>query len=718
MSTNSFAVIIGVSDYSSYRGDHSDDLPGSVNDARAWLDLALDADGLDMPAENIRLLVVNESGKIPKWAKKFQKKAGDKEAVRRPTAEVIQEAILWLGERLAEVGGDDTDRDSFGPVLKASGLVTFSGHGFALEDLSTAPLASTLFIAPQDVRSSADGPVDAISLGQMNLILQSLGQEIWPLIGVSHGVTWAIDACYTTVKAATPAPLLIEVEKPSLIAAVEAALPEGSSLLEMWQQAVYGRVMLGSEPWGSTYQIPAGSSYHGAFTLALTTLLQQWKPKTHLGVQYIGASYGDLMNRTQAMLDALGVPQKPVLVGLPRLELLAFMRPGNDIAEDQTFPEPNAKRLRGQIDGGTMQGFTMLEIAAVKDGEATRVAVVVQASSDNFAQSVKNQNIIFCAGTETWWRWGIPDDNGTPGLVTGGTIKVTLLGQSESWNDFSALAATELQDITLSNDENSRMTKYSKRTTQVGSWMQVSAGWRPTYNNATQMSALNSNGTPGTVSAPAGLQLGMVWDGSQWFLKFVDWLSLPPINQSTPNTLFFKPLNVAPENTANLSVELTADTGSQPTQTAGWLHCSQRINGDVPDADGISLSFSNTSGAPPLTGAFAPGNQVRYAIAYFKDTTTGRLSAWTNWFTPTNNGCLITATKPAGLNPQSQGLALLRQVKGTLPNNTVAILGTQDLTMFTPWMIPPGTEEETFTFEDNLQALAGPQFIVSQPTPF
>jgi hypothetical protein len=157
-----------------------------------------------------------------------------------------------------------------------------------------------------------------------------MGTDHWPLVGVSHGVTWAIDACYTTLDAAqSPSLTRGGVAAGELSARMRAAIAAAgpgvltSGLLHMWQNAIYGRVMLGSRPWGLTWRTPVGGRTRGAFTFALTTLIQQWTPDRHNDVQYITASYGDLMERSQALLDALGVAQRPTLVGLPRLELQA-----------------------------------------------------------------------------------------------------------------------------------------------------------------------------------------------------------------------------------------------------------------------------------------------------------------------------------------------------------------------------------------------------------
>jgi hypothetical protein len=153
--SNSYAVIIGVADYSAYRGRPSDNLPGSDQDAKAWLRIAMASESLGIPRDNIKLLAVDEHGRKVKGAD------------GRPTAKRIRKAIAWLARKLAAAADPDAT-DAFGPVMRASGLVTFSGHGFSLEGLTDVPLGNTLFLAPSDLEASADGPRGALSLGELN----------------------------------------------------------------------------------------------------------------------------------------------------------------------------------------------------------------------------------------------------------------------------------------------------------------------------------------------------------------------------------------------------------------------------------------------------------------------------------------------------------------------------------------------------------------------
>ncbi|MFT4627255.1 MAG: hypothetical protein ACI8PZ_005937 [Myxococcota bacterium] len=153
--TNAYAVIIGVADYSACRGRPSDNLPGSDKDALDWLRVAMAPESLGIPRENIRLLAVDARGRKVKGAD------------GRPTAKRIRKAIAWLARKLA-AAADPVHHDAFGPTIRASGLVTFSGHGFSLEGLSDVPLGNTLFLAPSDLEASADGPRGALSLGELN----------------------------------------------------------------------------------------------------------------------------------------------------------------------------------------------------------------------------------------------------------------------------------------------------------------------------------------------------------------------------------------------------------------------------------------------------------------------------------------------------------------------------------------------------------------------
>lgn len=355
------AVIIGVSDYRAADPSGRSDLPGARNDARRW-----------------RIYCEGALGLGPEQLRVHADTEGDLGTDRAS----LVASLRWLA---AELGSGRAE----------SGLVTFSGHGLTTEHVAGGGTDEglSLALAPSDLSAAHEG---AMSFVQVEEILhRALEASLREQGEVSHqnlsaratallqDITFCVDACYA------------EDDRPG---------GAGRGLGPRRKAApvkVFGRLLLASQLWQTAWEVRVAGEWHGAFTYALTSVLEQWARGSDDGtaVRYAQAAYGDLAFRTRTLVHVLGFEdQDPVLLGTAHnLALLPFLRPGLEVQRGWTSAQPNGARRREEFSAGQGDAVVVLEfkVGAGRLAMAvlTGAATVPAQWSEDFASSFE------------YWAW-------------------------------------------------------------------------------------------------------------------------------------------------------------------------------------------------------------------------------------------------------------------------------------------------------------------------
>ncbi|MEZ4320729.1 MAG: caspase family protein [Myxococcota bacterium] len=367
------------------------DLRGASGDASRWAGFSEHELQLD-PSECIRI-VSNRPG------------------ATAPTAAGIREGALWLGRRL-------------GSGAAKSALLTFSGHGLTIPGVGSVEEGCSLAIAPADV---GEDFANAISLEMLeSWIAQGIGAAGGDADALLPEVTFVMDCCYARNEARDCRGL-----------GAPAAMARGPRL---------SRVILAAQLHEDAFEIRTADDIEGALSHVLISLLRQWRTQTEegSGVTWVRASYGDLVYRARAVLDALGVEQTPTLVGdAQNLALLPFLRPGTYVVADQTSRKPDGWREAEELSPGsqTFKRFTF------DDGSTIQVMCLVVNSAD---VSIGGQT--YAKNTEHW-RWNAPSTGQRVQVVNapssiGDFTKLSCCGsQAVSNGDWTSVSAPPTDEV-------------------------------------------------------------------------------------------------------------------------------------------------------------------------------------------------------------------------------------------------------------------------------
>lgn len=355
MTNSTFAVIIGVDNYTAYDSSGESNLRGAVNDANWWWRFC--TRHLHLPPDNIKLLLAPGDPD----ASGFPVQAGS------ATRQDIVDALDWLKGKMT---GSDT-----------SGIFAFSGHGAGVQ-VGQSAVGESAAICPSDTRLLGSSIEGVLTMAE---IQDQLGKK------TLANVTFSIDACYTT----------------SAAGGLGRSLTPHASLDTM-HELVDGRLMLACAPWQASYELQARDAWHGAFTYSLLSLAEQWTVKHDgEGHAWLNVSYGDLVYRAHRMIDVLGVDQTPTLVGLPRVSLLPVFRAGLGLPPEGTSSNPDVTRPTSQVSAGSedVRGYRL----AIRDRFGTWRNVAnchVAGTSHTYSSSVS-----FQAGMEYWTLIGELDED-------------------------------------------------------------------------------------------------------------------------------------------------------------------------------------------------------------------------------------------------------------------------------------------------------------------
>lgn len=271
-----FALIIGISDYSAYdaslqkqRGES--DLRGGKNDALAFYRICRE---LGVAPKDIHVLMspafdASDTGhSVPGY-------------VGLATRQEIEAQIGWLAQKLAHAPSE-----RYAP----SGLLCFSGHGdFSGDDLA---------LCPGDVRSAGAGKdlENVLGFDRIEEILRS-----YP--GAVESLTVLLDASHAGAdKAWGPG------RRASLTG-------RGKWTPGRPPRTLARSTILAANPGEVARTMMVGGRAHGALTWALFTVASTWRSHSDRRSHDLSLSQGDLVGRAQTLLQALSVPQTITLQG-------------------------------------------------------------------------------------------------------------------------------------------------------------------------------------------------------------------------------------------------------------------------------------------------------------------------------------------------------------------------------------------------------------------
>lgn len=441
-----FALVVGAGKYRKLSPGGRDDLWGAENDAAAWrhwLEHVFRADDVTV--------------------------LSTAEGERPPEGRAILDAVAELARKMRSAGGP------------AAGLITFSGHGAALPETGSDGFAHTLALVPCDAERDASGGIaGAVLLGDLTAALGDVVDD----------VTICIDACYTSGTGDLR-------ERRAVASSVAVGSPA----------PVAGRVMLGCEPWAESFELTAGGSRRGAFSVALQTLLEQWQVKVGPSGRYVNASYLDLVYRTRELLSLLGVEHTPMLIGTAHLALVPFLRPGAALAMGETSATPDQPRHGSQLDAGTTGDYRQYLLSTSTTAVVAHIIVPRVSYTANDGQK-------WAANKEYWY---CNDMLGTPSAP----ISMKLQFDGRMWPTDGSVPSWIFASDTL-----------VKRSADA-SWTSFSGGLTvPTPNTGwCDRPAGSTAGAPG--------KLALVWSsGSPRLVTYVYWF-----DTSNATTRFFGPMS-------------------------------------------------------------------------------------------------------------------------------------------------------------------------------
>ena len=301
--SHGYALLIGVNDYSAYdrsrdQAKGTSDLPGSVNDVKAWWTLC---NALGFLPDNVRVL---SSPGI--HGKKLE--GATEHTFGEATDKGILEGAKWLVEKL---GSDPT----------AIGLLTYSGHGDSVEHKG-------LVLCPTNV-TGAD---------LQHSIPYAALRAMVDAAHAGDNLTVVLDCCHAG-GGALPRRKALSLTGRAVSKDILAITPE-----------ISGRVFSASPRDGTAYQAEFAGRYHGAFTWALTSTLEQWKAVEQGDCLRLTVSYGEALRRSQGLLSTLSFQQTPGISGAPNLADLAVFQSG--LVPQPTSPDPTVSPIPMQIDPG------------------------------------------------------------------------------------------------------------------------------------------------------------------------------------------------------------------------------------------------------------------------------------------------------------------------------------------------------------------------------
>jgi hypothetical protein len=384
MFTNdSYALLIGVDDYSTYDTSRSEavgtsDLKGSRNDAKTFWRLCR---LIGIQPAHIRVLTSPpvDLGDLP---------GATPENVGPATEAKILEMTGWLADRL-------------GQPSKPTGILTWSGHGDWLAGKGLVLCPSDVTWAPDE--SGKPGLAHTVSFGQLNKRLAPHAENLTVVLDTCHSGTANGGNAAKTGK-----PLGL-TRRP--IRSMPGLWPTGS-VPEL--QELVGRVLAASNRNQVAYQSMFDGQYRGVFSWALSAAIEQWRATQEGSNVCIDLSYGKLIETTERLISALWFDQTPQLFGPPGIADLAVLHQGLAGHPDETATVPDGGFKTEQLDPGFRDYLIYTVTDAMSGAQVAQVLVTATAGGG------------YDADREYWYVTTNLSNSGSY-VVTGGT--------SQSWSN-------------------------------------------------------------------------------------------------------------------------------------------------------------------------------------------------------------------------------------------------------------------------------------------
>ena len=372
--SNTFALVVGVQDYDNYPAYPA---LGARNDVRRWVNLLHNHLGLS----NDNIVVLSNPQDSTRDIERLTGHAMAEENVGLPTLSRIERELVRLGERVRANKSDGRD---------CNAIFVFAGHGTSLVAEADGQEGTTLALCPMDVGPLGDGP-------PRKLLTFEAVQALWTAgLGATRGanpatkdLTMILDSCYDFDGKGSRA----------LPAQKHHPRPASRSL------DAFERVLMAAQEGQTAKDVRIQQEWYGAFSFALTAMIEQWQIRSSRGVNSLTGSYGDVMYRVRELVQVLGVlSQTPGVSGFRGIEQVGMFNPSDEVIVGSTSPTPNSKhptlQLSGNSNGFTSYAFFQGSWPANKPpGTDTNViAVGVVAGKDSYGAYEDD----FSAGVETW----------------------------------------------------------------------------------------------------------------------------------------------------------------------------------------------------------------------------------------------------------------------------------------------------------------------------
>jgi hypothetical protein len=383
LTSNGYALLIGVDDYSAYDASvglakGTSDLPGGLNDVRAFWRICLD---LGIQPENIRVLTSP--------ALKPGELEGSKPVNFGPATESeILANVDWLAQKL-------------GAEAKPSGLLAYTGHGDYAE-------AKGLVLCPTDV--SGDDLDHAIPFSALQSKLTSAH--------AADNLTVVLDTCHSGTG-----------QKPQKggwqIASLRnrpIAIPPS---IRAARDVPGGRVLTASSVEQSAYQARFSGVYRGAFSWAIGAVLEQWKLVQEGENVRVTISYQELRNRAEALLKSLSFPQTPQLQAAPEVEALSFFHQGLTAHADETSKEPDAQPVIQQLDPG-FKGYNIYSMTYT-------AGLTVSTSKTLSARTTYNTGTVTFTADNEYWSMTSTFTGHVNSPASGATLQLNGSAGTQDW---------------------------------------------------------------------------------------------------------------------------------------------------------------------------------------------------------------------------------------------------------------------------------------------
>jgi Caspase domain len=296
------ALFIGVDDYRAFDASMKNppgksELFGSRNDAHAFLRVCRE---LGFRPENVQILT----------SPKFDPAALglSPEQVGEADEAGILDGARWLAGKL-------------GAPERPSGLFTYSGHGDFLE-------GEGLVLCPSDTT----GPNLQRSIPFSTL------HRIFAEHRALDNLTVVLDCCHSGAAGASHGKRPTSLTGRPLPADLLTKIP-----------ALGDRQLSACGPQGTAWQSRFSGVPRGAFSWALGAVMNQWKAEIEGGGVQLDLAYGDAVDRSRRLLDALSFDEVPQLSGRAGVEAMPFFCRNAGGACEPTSADPDRHRRSDQL---------------------------------------------------------------------------------------------------------------------------------------------------------------------------------------------------------------------------------------------------------------------------------------------------------------------------------------------------------------------------------